>query len=570
MRRPAPITLPDTGNTSPLFSTAQILNVQDEDFQSIKRARVRIFIFVAIFALALFLIITRLAEVSLLRIPSALPGIPVNDIRHRADIVDRNGELLATSLETYSLYADARKVWEPVASTHAITTALPHLDAAIIEEKLSSEKAFVWISRNLTPRERQAVFALGLPELAFQIERKRVYPRGNLAAHVLGFTDIDLKGVAGAERAFEMDLSRSDIETVALSIDLRVQHALDAELRKGVEKFQADAASGVVLNIKTGELLGLISLPDFDPNISREASPQSRLNRASMSVYELGSTFKPITMALARETGVIREGEKLPVQNPLIMQNKLIRDDHPSPVPLGIRDILAESSNRGSAIIALRAGADAQKDLLRRIGLFDRVPFELAESAAPILPGEWQNITTATVSYGHGISVTPLALATAIASLLNDGVYVAPTLRPVEAGKQAPGRQVVAKEVSDELTGMMRYVVTNGTGSNARVPGYRMIGKTGTADKLVGGEYAPNRVVTSFVGAFPHPDPEYLVYIVYDEPKPAEDTYGFATAGWNAARTVGAVVERIAPMLGVKRITQTSKNTHGRWARGSR
>ena len=171
------------------------------------------------------------------------------------------------------------------------------------------------------------------------------------------------------------DLSRSDIETVALSIDLRVQHALDAELRKGVEKFQADAASGVVLNIKTGELLGLISLPDFDPNISREASPQSRLNRASMSVYELGSTFKPITMALARETGVIREGEKLPVQNPLIMQNKLIRDDHPSPVPLGIRDILAESSNRGSAIIALRAGADAQKDLLRRIGLFDRVPF---------------------------------------------------------------------------------------------------------------------------------------------------------------------------------------------------
>ncbi|PHR60417.1 MAG: penicillin-binding protein [Robiginitomaculum sp.] len=555
MKDLSPIALPELSAQAEFLATAPSLDVADDEFSSIRQARARILMGVAIFSLVLFLLIVRLAEVSMFHEKTTYSPIVASSIKHRADIVDRNGALLATTLETFSLYADPRKVWDPVASTEAIIYALPKLDAAVVEERLTSGKSFVWISRNLTPTERQAVFALGLPELSFQIEPRRVYPRGKLAAHVLGFTDIDMNGTAGVERAFDEVLSKKGAGAKKLSLDMRVQFALDEELRKGMEKFQAHAASGIVLNIKNGEVLAMISLPDFDPNLPATASPQSRLNRASSSVYELGSTFKPITMALAKETGVVAEGEKLKVQNKLVIQAKSIKDDHPSKDALTIWDVLAKSSNRGSAMIALRAGADAQQDLLRKLGLFSRPPIELKESAAPLLPREWQDITTATVSYGHGISVTPLALASALGTLLNGGLYVQPTILKREGGinSEAIGRRAVSRETSKFIQDMMRYVVTDGTGRNAAVSGYELMGKTGTAEKLVNGEYAKKRLVTSFVAAFPHRDPTYLLFIVYDEPKAAYDTHGFATAGWNAARTAGAVVERIAPLLGVKR-----------------
>ena len=356
-------------------------------------------------------------------------------------------------------------------------------------------------------------------------------------------------------------LSATDAQPVQLSIDMRVQFILDEELRAGMEKYEADAASGVVVNIKTGEILAMVSLPDFDPNLAASAENNQLLNRASMQPYELGSTFKPITMALALETGVVKEGEMIPVQNKLVVQSKSVKDDHPSHVPMGIYDVLANSSNRGAAILALRAGPDAQRALLRNLGLFDRVPFELKESAAPLVAREWQDITTVTVSYGHGISVTPLALATALSSLLNGGTYIQPTLEKREGGAAPIGRRVISRATSAELVNMMRYVVTDGTGRNAAVPGYELMGKTGTAEKLINGEYAKKRLVTSFVAAFPQRDPNYLVFVVYDEPKSYEGSYGYATAGWNAAKTAGPVVERIAPILGVKRTMKTTQNT---------
>jgi cell division protein FtsI (penicillin-binding protein 3) len=245
----------------------------------------------------------------------------------------------------------------------------------------------------------------------------------------------------------------------------------------------------------------------------------------------------------------------------IVIQRKSIKDDHPSSVPMSISDVLAQSSNRGSVILARRAGADAQQALLRKLGLFDKVPIELAESAKPLLPGEWQDITTATVSYGHGISVTPLALATALATVLNGGVYIQPTIEKREVGNQPIGRRAISRETSKKVVDMMRYVVTDGTGRNARVSGYGLMGKTGTADKLVNGKYALRTVITSFAGAFPHRDPTYLVYIMYDEPQAVKGTYGFATAGWNAAKTSGKVIERIAPMLGVKRTLRATENT---------
>ncbi len=558
MRETTPIALPGLASDKTFFDSVPTLSVCDDEAQYISQARVRIIMGVIVFALFFLVLVSRLAEVSLLRAPKSFLPIAANQVKTRADIVDRNGELLATSIETFSLYADPRKVWDAVASTEAITSVLPDIDPAIVEERLTSKKSFVWIKRNLTPAERQLVFALGLPELGFEIEPKRVYPRGRLASHVLGFTDIDLNGTAGAERAFDAQLSTKDAVPVKLSIDMRVQFALEDELGAGMEKFRSLAASGVILNIKTGEILAMASLPDFDPNRSAVALSNNRLNRASYQLYELGSTFKPITTALGFETGVVKDGEKLAVHEKLVIQNKSIVDDHPVYEPLGVYDILAKSSNRGATITALRAGGEAQQDLLRRLGLFARVPMQLKESASPLYAKEWQDITTATVSYGHGISVTPLALATALATLLNGGDYIEPTIEKHKIGQAIKSRRAVSAATSQHVADTMRYVVTNGTGRNAEVDGYELMGKTGTAEKLMNGVYDKKRLVTSFVAAFPYNDPHYLVFVTYDEPKAYDGSWGYATAGWNAAKTAGAVVERIAPVLGVKKIVKTA------------
>ncbi len=559
MKKLKDIALPEFEQNGPSFVTASRLSAEDKEFVFIRQARVRIIMGVCIFALVLFLLISRLAEISMFRTPRVFTPMPSNVAKYRADIVDRNGELLATNLDTYSLYADPKEVWDAVASTEALTAAFPDLDAAIVEGLLNEDKQFVWIKRNLTPRERQAAFALGLPELGFRIEPRRVYPRGRLAAHILGHTDRDLIGIAGAEKAFDAELRQVETQVKYLSLDMRAQFILEDELRAGMEKYKADAASGIVLNVKNGEILALASMPDYDANQPGAEMPDNLLNRASMQPYELGSTFKPVTMALAYETGVVAKGEKLPVQNKLVVRKKSIRDDHPSPVALGIWDVLAKSSNKGSAIIALRAGREKQEDLLGRLGLLSRVPFELHESAAPILPQEWQNLTTATIAYGHGINVTPLALSVATATLLNGGYYIEPTILKRPEGGLYPKRRAVSPEISRTIVDMMRYVVTDGTGGNADISGYEVMGKTGTAEKFIDGAYVTNRLVTSFSAAFPHRDPNYLVFIVYDEPKAAADTYGFAGAGWNAARTAGAVVERIAPILGVSRTTKLAE-----------
>lgn len=548
----------------PLFSRIQTLHVDDEDYRSVRRARVRILMGLFVFAAFLSMLLLRLGQISVFRAIDSPRTMIASGEKIRADLHDRNGELLATTLKTYSLYADARKVWDAEESTKAILSALPELDGALVEERLSSGRPFVWIKRNLTPIERQSVFSLGLPELAFQIEPKRAYPRGRLAGHVIGFTDIDLHGTAGAEKAFDDELSSDGATPKRLSVDMRVQFALEDELRFNYLKFKALAAAGVVLNIKTGEVLGMASMPDFDPNRASEALPEESLNRASMTVYELGSTFKPINMALALESGAAKPGDRMAVQKPLVIQRKSIKDDHPSQAALTLKDILAQSSNRGSAMLALRAGADAQQAFLKELGLFGRVPYELAESALPLLPPEWQPLTIATVSFGHGISVTPLSLAVALSTILNDGMYVEPTIVRRDPGAAVPARRVMSSETAQTVTDMMRYVVTNGTGRNAAVKGYEVMGKTGTAEKIINGTYAKRRLVTSFVAAFPHRDPQYLVYLTFDEPKAIEGTYGYATAGWNAAPTAGAVIERIAPILAVRKTEHAVASLGGR------
>lgn len=527
--------------------------VADKEFEAVSEGRIRIRIGVFAFLFMMVLFVLRFAEVSLLTQAPSKRNSPPTITTTRADLLDRNGEVMATTLSIYSLFADPKAVWNVSETADALMNIFPDQDRSALIAKLSSEKDFVWLNRGLTPQIRQKVFELGLPGLGFRMEPKRVYPLGHTASHVIGFTDVDLKGQGGAERAFDQDLSSANAPPKSLSIDVRVQHALAEELQAGLLKFKALSNSGIVLNIKTGEILAMASLPNFNPNNVAAFSHASRFNHASMSTYDLGSVFKPITMALALETGVTTLTEEFPVHKPLKVRNKFIRDDHPSPDPMAMPEILAQSSNRGTAMMAIRSGPEAQKKLLKTLGLFDRVPFELSESARPQVQSEWQDITLVTVSYGHGISVTPLALAVATGALLNGGNYIAPTLVKRDAANPIRGHRVVSEETSKNVTDLMRYVVTHGTGRNAAVKGYRVMGKTGTADKPSVGGYDEHRLVTSFVSAFPYDDPTYLVMITFDEPKAIEGTHGYATAGWNAAPTTQKVITRIAPMLGIER-----------------
>jgi len=527
--------------------------VADKEFEAVSEGRIRIRIGVFTFVFMLVVFVLRFAEVSLLTAAPAKRNAPPTITTTRADLLDRNGEVLATTLRIYSLFVDPKAIWNVEETVGKLLTVFPDEDPDVLTQKLSSERDFVWLQRGLNPQTRQKVFELGLPGLGFRFEPKRVYPLGHTASHVIGFTDVDLQGRGGSERAFDAELSMTNAPSKTLSIDLRLQHVLNSELKAGLEKFEAESNAGIVLNIKTGEILAMASLPNYNPNNVAAFSDAFRFNHASMSTYDLGSVFKPITMALALETGVTNLTEEFPVQKPLKVRNKFIRDDHPSPTPMAMPEILAQSSNRGTAMMAIRSGPAAQKKLLRDLGLFDRVPFELSESAKPQVQSEWQDITLVTVSYGHGISVTPLALAVATGALLNGGNYIAPTLSKRDAANPAVLRRVVTEDTSQKVRDLMRYVVTNGTGRNAAVKGYRVMGKTGTADKPAIGGYDEQRLVTSFVSAFPYDDPTYLVMITYDEPKAVEGTRGYATAGWNAAPTTKKVIERIAPMLGIER-----------------
>lgn len=532
------------------FQNQKTLTLEDEEYRTVTEGRIRIRIAVVAFVFMLLIAVVRLAEISVFSSDAHLSNLPQALKIERADLTDRNGELLATTLETYSLYAEPRRVWNPRATADELIELRPHLGQTGLLNKLEMDRSFVWLERGLTPKERQAVFDLGLPGLAFRKEPKRVYPRENLASHLVGFTNLDMRGVAGAERAFDEELTYENAPSVALSLDLRAQFALMDELAQARKKFDALDASGVVMDIRTGEIIAMASVPNFNPNNPDTTSPETLFNHAAMSTYDLGSVFKPLTMAMALEDGVVDQEELFPVQKPYKVRNKFIRDDHPSEVPLNIKSVLGESSNRGTAMIAQRIGGDQQQYYLKNLGLLSRVDYELAESAKPQVQSRWGEITTVTVSYGHGLSVTPLALTAAIGGMLNDGVYVTPTVRKHSVASPAKGRRVFRSEVSQDMVDMMRFVVTDGTGRKANIPGYGVMGKTGTAEKpSAEGGYDQTRLVTSFVAAFPHSAPRYAMIVTLDEPKAIEGTHGYATAGWNAAPTAGNVIRRIGPIL---------------------
>lgn len=476
------------------------------------------------------------------------------DAHDRADIFDRNGELLATSVTVYSLFADPRAIWDADDVVAALTQVFPDLDTDTVKARLENrERAFVWIRRGLTPRQRQAVFNLGVEGLGFRVERQRAYPRGVQAGHVLGHTNVDGRGQMGIELALE-DRLRESQDPVRLSLDSGVQFALEAELDAAANEFGVSGAAGIIVHARTGEIRALASWPQFDPNRPTLADDNARLNRASGAVYELGSVFKPLSIAAALGAGQISEGDLFDVRSDLVINGFEITDTHEGAPRMTAADVLAESSNIGTVRIAEQLGDQGLAAAFESLGLLGRAPVELPGSAAPILPDAWNELSNATASYGHGIAVSPLAYARAFSALANDGVLPELTLLaddPDGAQRSVSGEltQFVSTDIAMRVAGMLRLAVTEGTGKRADVPGYRVAGKTGTAEKPIAGGYAEDHNVNSFAALFPSDRPEYVVLVVLDDPRLGGGPGG--TAALNAAPVAGRVIERIAPLLSV-------------------
>jgi cell division protein FtsI (penicillin-binding protein 3) len=481
----------------------------------------------------------------------------------RPDIVDRNGVVLATDISIPSVYADPRKILDVDETIELLTGAMPDLKTSDLRQKLSQKRAFVWIKRQINPRQKEIVHNLGIPGIGFRNESRRVYPMGRLAAHVIGFVDVDSHGLAGIERyldgrgeLYKASLAQPGLESAmpaALSIDVRVQHAVADEVTHAMGQFRAEAGAGLVLDVNTGEVIAAVSLPDFNPNDPKEAQDKSRANRFSGGVFELGSSVKTVTFAMALDTGVTDLTKSYDCRTPLQAGRSQIDDYHATRRILTVPEIFTHSSNIGTAKMALDVGIEGHQAFLKKLGLLERLRTELPEAAEPLFPRRWSRVNTMTASFGHGLSIQPLQLASAVAAFVNGGRLVDPTFLKREAdGAGIVSRRVISEATSRQMRYLLELNVKEGTATKASVPGYRIGGKTGSAEKVIDGRYSGDHRLTTFVGAFPMDEPQYVVVVMLDEPQPTPETYGFATAGWNAVPTAGKIVQRIAPLLGVR------------------
>jgi cell division protein FtsI (penicillin-binding protein 3) len=534
---------------------------------AMETGRTRLLIGGTVLMLGFAVVGARLIEIALLQDaqePRVAHAPSASEMRtSRADIIDRNGEVLATTLETASMFANPRKILDADDAARLLVTALPDLREAEIAAKLKSDRGFVWLKRNLSPRQQWDIIKLGIPGVEFQSAETRVYPHGPLAAHVLGYVDIDNNGLAGVEQSFDTAL-RSNAEPLTLTLDVRLQHLLRVELMTAMSNSRAIGATGIILDVRHGEVLAMASLPDFDPNTQGAASPNQRFNRATLGVYELGSTFKIFTTAMALDYGVVGMKDGYDATKPIRVSRFTIRDYHAKKRWLSVPEIFMYSSNIGSAKMARDVGGEAQREFLSRLGLLRPASIELPEVGAPIAPKPWRPVNTMTIGFGHGLAVSPLQLAVGVAAVVNGGTLNRPTLirRPSKTGGKTPGEKhgerIMSKETSQELRRLMRLVVTKGTGGKAAAQGYLVGGKTGTAEKSKRRGYNRRALISSFVGAFPMTDPRYVVLIMLDEPQGTKKTHGYATGGWIAAPVMRRIVEQAAPMLGIGPTDETA------------
>lgn len=471
----------------------------------------------------------------------------------RAMITDRNGEILAVSLPTAGVYADPREMTDPVDAAHKLKQVMPQLDEDLIRTRLSNPaKQFVYLARQITPRQELAINDLGIPGISFQSTEKRRYPLGRVAAQVLGGVDVDGHGIAGVERSFDARL-REGGAPLRLSLDVRVQAVVRDELLHAMEEFHAIGACGIVMDVRTGEVIAMVSLPDYDANDFGRTPPDDRFNRAVTGMYEPGSTFKLQTVSMALDDDVVHIWNGFDATNPIKIGRFTINDFEGKHRFLYIPEIIAYSSNIGAAKMAEAVGAERQRDWFRKMGLMSRLKVELPEVGQPLFPpvANWKEAATLTMGFGHGIAVSPLHVVMATAAVANGGIVRQPTLLMNEDGTPPPGTRIMQESTSDTVRKLMRLVVTDGYGKQADVPGYFVGGKTGTAEKISHKGYNHNSRVSAFMSVFPMNAPRYAVYMMLDEPKADATTHGFATAGWVSAPAAGRVIARAAPMLGL-------------------
>lgn len=525
------------------------------------QGRTRILMTMAVFFAIYGVIAGRLVWFGTQELEQGGPG-PSRVTASRPVIVDRNGQVLATDINTSSLFAEPRRIVDADEALEKLLTVLPDLNVEQTYNRLQSDAGFMWLRRQLTPRQEQAIMQLGIPGIGFRSEKRRFYPGGPTAAHIVGLVNVDNKGIAGMEKYVDdqglADLQASglavarDLEPVRLSIDLRVQHIVRDELERAMERYKALAAGAVVLNARTGEVLAMASLPDFDPNNPFNAHEKDRLNRMSAGVYEMGSTFKGFTVAMALEKGTATLNSRFDATRPIQIARHTIRDFHGKGRVLTVPEVFIFSSNIGTARMAETVEVNEHRAFFRQIGLLDRMETELPEVARPTEPAEWKRINQITIAFGHGVATTPLQTAMSGAAMLNGGKLMQPTFLP---RSEAEADQVAQQVISPRTSQMMRYLfrlnVEKGSGKRGEVPGYFVGGKTGTAEKVVNGRYVSGKRFNAFLAGFPVNDPDYVVLTVLDEPQP-DRPGGGATAGVNTTQVAADIIRRSAAMLGVK------------------
>jgi len=522
--------------------------------------RIRIFFVLAIFAFSFTVLALGATRSAVFSDAGRVGGYGAPLAGARADLVDRNGQLLALDLTHYGLYLDPTEVWDQPETRRVLLQNIPQLQPRRLEKALHGARR-AYLFGGLTPEQRDRIHDLGLPGIYFEEEERRVYPLGATAAHLIGFTDSGGEGLSGVERALNGQIHDASVShgQVALSIDLRVQAALEEELQRAAESFQPNGAVGIVTNVQTGEILGMASWPDFDPNRAGEATDSQRLNRAAASVFEMGSTFKAFTVAAGLDSGVATPSSTFDASRPFQLGYRTIHDYHGTNRVLTLVDVFIHSSNIGTAKLAQALGPQRLEKYFDGLGLTRTAQVELKESARPLTPKVWNDDAVASTSFGHGMNVSPLALTAAYGAVVNGGVLVPLTIKKLPDGVRPEGKRVFSEETSLTMLQIMRANVERGTGGKANAEGLSVGGKTGTGEKFDPAirRYSGTKQVSSFAAVFPSDGPidtpRYFVLILMDEPHGTAESYGFTTGGWVGAPAAGRVIDRIAPFLGVQR-----------------
>jgi len=556
---------PDITNALPPGGGA--VTVAGERVTARAQSRQRLAFLILLFPLLALVILIRLVYLAVIEGRPAGESAAITAAPPRGDILDRNGVELARTFEAYAITVMPRRLTsDPGVLATKLAQILPESSREEILAQLTSRRSFQYLARRVLPGQARRVNELGEPAIELSREAERLYPNITLAAQALGYTNDEGRGLIGVEKAFDGRLA-DPVQRAAplvLSIDVRVQQAVQNELAALITDQNAKGAAGVVLNVNTGEVVAMVSLPDFNPNApgqradgtqyTTENDDGSRFNRVTLGGYELGSTFKAFTIATALETGVLTDLQKqYDATRPIELAGFRIRDDHAKNRWLTVPEIFMYSSNIGTARMALEVGRERQREYLEKLGFLAPLEFELQEKARPQYPAlsNWGQLATMTISYGHGLTVTPLHLANGYATLVNGGFYRPPTIIKRDALAVPPGRRVFSEATSQEIRRLLRLVVTDGTGRKADVPGYRVGGKTGTAEKIENGRYVRGQNVVNFAAAFPMDAPRYVVVAMIDDPRGSKATYGFRTAGMVVAPAINRIIRRIAPALGV-------------------